>query len=134
MHSGPGIMSEKEKKKKAGLGRISRREFTISSMAVIGATPLIPDVTAEEATPFKLDKPDYVHTLMEERHILDDDLIQVIDQAEKTGRKLYQADSDRFMAKLRIQETYFYAEYSPIEGGYRIYNTYSHRFDMEEGI
>ena len=71
---------------------------------------------------------------MVDRRILKDDLIQVISHAEKTGVKLYQQDSDRFMAKLRMNDVYFYAEYSPIEGGFQIHNTYSHRFFLEEGM
>ena len=131
-------MAETKKKKNAatrkkGLGRISRRQFTIGSMAVIGAPPLISDDTSGNIPAFRLEIPDDVYNLMVERHILEDDLIQVIGNAEKTGRKLYRQHSDRLMAKFRIQETYFYAEYSPIEGGYRIHTTYSHRFDMEEG-
>ena len=133
-------MSKKEKKQKNtlkkddGLGRISRREFTIGSMAVIGSSPLAMADVSADAPPFKLDISKEVRRIMVDRHILEDDLVKVITHAEKTGVKLYQQDSDLFMAKLRMNEVYFYAEYSPIEGGYRIHNTYSHRFLLEEGM
>ena len=133
-------MSKKEKKredihkKTKSLGRISRREFTIGSMAIIGSSPLVPADVSGDTPPFKLEIPDEIHRIMVDRHILKDDLIQVIDHAEKTGVKLYQQDGDRFLAKLRMNEVYFYAEYSPIEGGYQIHNTYSHRFLLEEGM
>jgi hypothetical protein len=133
-------MSRKEKKhedtrkKDKGIGLISRRNFTIGSMAAIGSgSAAFADVSAD-APAFKLDISDEVRRIMVDRHILKDDLIKVIDHAEKTGVKLYQQDSDHFLAKLRMDEVYFYAEYSPIEGGYRIHNTYSHRFLLEEGI
>ena len=133
-------MHKKENKQKdarkedKGVGRISRREFAIGSMAVIGSgTAALADVSPD-TSPFKLDISEEVRRIMVDRHILEDDLIKVISQAEKTGVKLYQQDSDRFMAKLRMNEVYFYAEYSPIDGGYRIHNTYSHRFLLEEGM
>jgi hypothetical protein len=124
---------EKEKKNEAaeeieGLGAISRRDFAIGSIALIGACTS-PELLAQDAP--KLEKSDVVRKLMEERHILDEDLIQVIQHAEKTGEKLYQPGSDGFLSKLRIKNVYFYAEYSIIEGGYRIHTAYSHRFTLE---
>ena len=74
-----------------------------------------------------LEKTEFVHNLLQTRHILEEDLKQVIQHAENTGEKLYQPDSDRFLSKLRIGEASFYVEYSPIEGGYRIHTAYAHR-------
>ena len=71
---------------------------------------------------------------MIDRHILDDDLVKVIEYAEKTGDKLYQLDGERFLAKLKMYTVYFYAEYSPVEGGFQIHNTYSHWFTLEGGM
>jgi hypothetical protein len=111
---------------------LSRREFTMGSMAVLGTysvgkgqelPPLPPEVQA-----LKLEKSEQVQFLMNARHITDDDLKRVIDHAEKTGYKLYQPDTDRLLSKLWVNKVYFYAEYSPIEGGYRIHTAYSHRF------
>ncbi|MBN2321357.1 MAG: hypothetical protein JXR49_19915 [Acidobacteria bacterium] len=133
-------MSKNRKKEKEtrikddGLGRISRREFAIGSVAAIGSAPGLLSDMAADTPPFKLDISEEVRRIMIDRHILEDDLIKVIDNAEKTGVKLYRQDCDRFMAKLRMNEVYFYSEYSPIEGGYRIHNTYSHRFFLEEGM
>jgi hypothetical protein len=125
---------EKEKKEKAAddkekLGTISRREFAIGSIALIGAYSS-PELRGQD-TQIKLEISETVRKLMEERHILDEDLIQVIQHAEKTGEKLYQPGSDGFLSKLRIKNVYFYAEYSIVEGGYRIYTAYSHRFTLE---
>lgn len=131
-------MNEKEennpdtKPEKPGLGRISRRKFTIGSVAVIGASPLALEGMDDTPTlPFKIEMDEDVRAVMEDRHILESDLVQVIQYAEKTGDKLYREDSDHLMAKFKINTVYFYAEYSPIEGGYRIFNTYSHRFTLE---
>ncbi len=108
---------------------ISRRDFAIGSLALIGGISC--PAAAENAV--KLEKSDAVQDLLEERHILDEDLAAVIQHAEKTGEKLYQTDADRFLAKLRINNVYFYVEYSVIEGGYRIHTAYSHRFSLNEG-
>ena len=115
---------------------ISRREFTMGSMAVLGTyavgkgeelPPLPPEVQA-----WKLEKSEHVQFIMNARRIFDDDLRRVIDHAERTGTKLYQPDTDRFLSKLWVKEVYFYVEYSPIEGGYQIHTAYSHRFILEE--
>lgn len=133
-------MPKKENKPKEvreqdeGMGPISRREFTIGSMAVIGSSPLAHADVPPDDPPFQLEIPQEVRRIMVDRRILKDDLIQVISHAEETGVKLYQQDSDRYMAKLHMNDVYFYAEYSPIEGGYQIHNTYSHRFLLEEGM
>lgn len=130
-------MKENEEEKtetkagKSGLGKISRRKFTIGSVAVIGSSPLALGGMDVPTPPFKIEMEDDVRQVMEDRHILENDLVQVIQYAEKTGDKLYREDSDHLMAKFKANTVYFYAEYSPIEGGYRIYNTYSHRFTLE---
>jgi len=117
--------------KKSGLGRISRRKFTIGSVAAISSTPLALGNADTPEPPFKLEMLASVYQVMVDRHILESDLIQVIQYAEETGDKLHQKESDRFLAKLKLNTVYFYAEYSPIEGGFRIHNTYSHRFTLE---
>ena len=128
-------MAEGKKKKRRPAQSsqgISRREFALGSMAILGAYSLteaatLPPLSAE-AQAMKLEMADDVRELMEARHLLEDDLKRVIEHAEKTGEKLYQPGSDRFLSKLRVEEVYFYVEYSPLEGGYRIHTAYSHRF------
>jgi hypothetical protein len=114
---------------------ISRREFALGSMAVLGTYSLIeadtlPPLSAE-AQALKIEKTDAVQTLMDSRHITDDDVKRVIDHAEKTGKKLYQPGNDRFLSKLRVQKTYFYVEYSSAESGYCIHTVYAHRFLLD---
>lgn len=117
--------------------RLSRRKFTLGSVAVIGAAVTeagaagIPPLS-EEGRALRLEKSDEVSDALEERHILDEDIKRVIQNAESTGDKLYQTDTDRFLSKLRVGEVTFYVEYSRIENGYRIHTAYSHRFLLEE--
>lgn len=116
--------------------QISRREFAIGSMAILGARSLeeiekVPPLSPE-AQAMKLEISDEIRSFMQVRHILEEDIKRVIDYAEKTGEKLYQKERNIFLAKLRVKEVYFYAEYSPVEGGFRIHTAYSHRFIIEE--
>ena len=114
---------------------ISRREFALGSMAMLGGYALGGDTEvpplSPEAQAMKLEISDTIQSYMEVRHILEDDLKRVIDHAEKTGDKLYTPDSDIFLSKLRVNEVYFYAEYALREGAYKIYGAYSHRFLIE---
>ena len=116
--------------------QISRREFAIGSMAILGSssaeeTDKVPPLSPE-AQAMKLKISDEIKSFMQVRHILDDDIKRVIDYAERTGEKLYQQGKEVFLAKLRVKEVYFYVEYSPIEDGFRIHTAYSHRFLIEE--
>lgn len=128
-------MTKEKDSQQAEKTSLSRREFALGSMALISAysfagTQKLPPLSAE-AKAWKLEKAGDVTDLMEARHILDDDVRRVIDHAEKTGQKLYEQGTDRLLSKLRIQEAYFYVEYSPISGGYKIHAAYSHRFLLE---
>ena len=131
-------MSEEKKKQKQISEKphvISRREFAIGSMAFLGAYSLADDEPlpplSPEAQAMKIEMEGIVRARMETRHILEDDVKRGIDYAEKTGEKLYEPDTNIFLSKLRVKEVYFYVEYKPVEGGYKIYSTYSHRFLLE---
>jgi hypothetical protein len=115
--------------------QMSRREFAIGSVAMLGGYSMAEAATvpplSPEAQAMKLEISDTVQSYLEVRHILEDDVKRVIDNAEKTGEKLYQPDSSFFLSKLHVKDVYFYVEYAPWEGGYKIYTAYSHRFLME---
>ncbi len=128
---------EKKKPKDADTPHpLTRREFTLGSAALLGAYAFAEDPPvaplSKEAAAVKLEISDTIRSYMEVRHILEDDVRRVIDHAERTGRKLYQTESDRFLSKLRVKDVYFYAEYSPCAGGYNVHGAYTHRFLMEE--
>ena len=126
---------EKKKHQDRETHQISRREFALGSVAIVGGYALAEAATlpplSPEAQAMKLEISDEIQSYMEVRHILEDDLKRVIDHAEKTGEKLYQPDTSILLSKLRVKEVYFYAEYSPSAGGYKIHGAYSHRFLIE---
>jgi glutamate synthase (NADPH/NADH) small chain len=75
----------------------------------------------------KLQVGDEVKKRLEERHISEDEIKQVIDFAETKGEKLYQPEANRYLAKNRLGEVTIYVEYSTDENGYTIHTAYSHR-------
>jgi hypothetical protein len=129
-------MTDEDKKQPQGPRAISRRDFALGSVGILGAYSIaesapLPPLSAE-AQSVKLEKSGLVQDLMVARHILDDDLKRVIDHAERTGEKLYQPGTSRFLSKLRVKEAYFYVEYEPVADGYRVHTAYSHRFLLGE--
>jgi len=116
---------------------ISRRDFAKGSMAVVGAYSSLaqepPPPLSEAATAIKLEIAEDVQKQLDERHILDDDIKRVIENAESTGLKLYMPGTQNFLSKLRIFQALFYVEYSPVEKNkYKIHAAYLHRFKLGE--
>ena len=88
---------------------------------------------------------DEVAALLEERHILEKDVKEVVYHAERTGEKLYDPEGKRFLAKLvtkRPVPTQFaekmtmqaftcYVEYSMTNDVYKIHSAYSHNVTIE---
>lgn len=78
-------------------------------------------------------KDEGVTALLDQRHILDQDIKQVISHAEATGEKLYQPGIERYLGKLKTENATFYVEYSPSGNGYQVYTAYFHRTQIIEG-
>lgn len=78
----------------------------------------------------KLDIRPEVNRYLEMRHVLEDEVKQVIFQAETTGEKLYQPDSGKFLAKLRIGKATFYVEYSQGTGKFIVESAYAHKSEI----
>jgi len=74
-----------------------------------------------------------VRGILESRGIRDEDLKEVIQNAEEQGEKLYREGESRFLAKKKIGEPTFYVEYSIVEGStYLIHTAYAHKSNLEE--
>ena len=69
--------------------------------------------------------------LLEERHILEDEVRQVIHHAETEGEKLYLPDENRYLAKLKIGKATFYVEYSVEDGNYTVRSVYAHKAEIK---
>ena len=73
-----------------------------------------------------------VEELMVDRAIPEDYIRQVIHHAESTGDKLYQPETNRYLAKSKLGEVIVYIEYSAEENGYIIHTAYWHRCEIME--
>ncbi|EHQ88355.1 NADPH-dependent glutamate synthase beta chain-like oxidoreductase [Desulfosporosinus youngiae DSM 17734] len=72
--------------------------------------------------------------IMERRRILIEDIQQVIEQAERTGRKFIDPENGNSLANYRPHRVTYWVEYQPQEEGFEVINVYSHRMEiMEEG-
>jgi hypothetical protein len=109
---------------------IENRDFDITgklTLLLLGVTEMVAEGSPNELI---IIKDETVASLMEQRHILDDDIKQVIYNAEATGEKLYQPEENRYLAKMRLSEATFYVEYSVVSDGYVVHTAYSHRSEM----
>ena len=88
----------------------------------------------EEYASIRLNLSDEVLALLEDRLILVADVQQVIAFAERTGQKLLSPQSGHFLAQFRPNTVTYWVEYLPDgDGGYTVFNAYSHRMDVGEG-
>ena len=66
--------------------------------------------------------------------ILVEDLQQVIGAAEKTGRKLLNRNTGRFIAHCKPASVTYWVEYSPSGDEFFVHNAYSHRMEIAEDV
>lgn len=63
--------------------------------------------------------------------ILEEDIYEVISNAETTGRKTLDPETGHYKAYKEIGYITCWVEYSPAEEGYEVYNLYTHRMKIE---
>lgn len=72
--------------------------------------------------------------IMEDRHILIEDVQQVIEFAERTGRKFINPDNGHSLAHFCPVKVTYWVEYQAQDQGFEVLNVYSHRMQIvEEG-
>ncbi len=71
---------------------------------------------------------------LEDRLILVEDIQQVIEYAERTGRKLLKPKTGHFLAHYRPNQVTYWVEYSPQGEEFIIHNAYSHRMEVIEDV
>lgn len=81
----------------------------------------------------KLVMSDEVRARMERRLILVEDLQRVIEQAERTGRRLRDPGTGHLLAYYKPTAVTYWVEYAPEGEGFAVYNAYSHRMEIAEG-
>ncbi len=74
-----------------------------------------------------------VQDLLEDRHILLDNIKRVITNAEQNGQKMHDPKTGRNLAYYQPVRVTYWVEYAPEDDGFRIFNAYSHRMVLPGG-
>ena len=90
------------------------------------------EMVVEELEPIRIEIPDTVRKLMEQRMILVDDVRQVISHAEASGEKMLDQETGRQIARFRPGCVTYWVEYSARESDFVVHNAYSHRMLVVE--
>lgn len=86
----------------------------------------------EDREMIRLSISDELRELLEQRQILDSDIQQVIDFAERSGNRLLNRRTGHFLAHYKPAAVTYWVEYTPREGEFVIHNAYSHRMEISE--
>jgi hypothetical protein len=73
---------------------------------------------------------DELRELLEQRQILDSDIQQVIDFAERSGVKLLNRRTRRYLAHYKPAAVTYWVEYTPVGDEFVIHNAYCHRMEI----
>lgn len=79
----------------------------------------------------RLQIPEKVEDLLEDRRILKEELQQTIHHAETTGEKFINPSTGRSLAFFRPGRVTYWVEYSRVGENYQIHTAYSHRMEMK---
>lgn len=75
-----------------------------------------------------------VQSLLEDRLILVEDIQQVIEYAEHSGKKLLNKKTGHFLAYYKPAAVTYWVEYLPKGEAFEVYTAYSHRMEISEGV
>jgi Fe-S oxidoreductase len=74
-------------------------------------------------------EPEVMRTI-DSRRILENDLRQVIAQAEKTGRRLFNKEMNCYRANFKLGNTTFWVDYQAEKDGFRVLKAFCHRMNI----
>jgi glutamate synthase (NADPH/NADH) small chain len=78
--------------------------------------------------------PEAVQQMVEERLILVEDMQKVIEFAERTGKRMFNQSTRRYLAYYKPTSVTYWVEYSPQEAGaFLVHKAYSHRMEIGRG-
>lgn len=90
--------------------------------------------TSEKNLPYKMRISTDIRQIMEDRLILEEDIQQVLDHAEKSGLSLLNKTNGHLLAYYCPAYVTYWVEYTKENDIFVIHNTYSHRMVIDEGI
>ena len=88
------------------------------------------EVTMAEHEGITLFMTDEVQRRIDERRILEDDIRQVIHQAEQSGKRLKNLQAGSYLACHQPENVTFWVDYTPVENGFTVHNAYCHRMKI----
>jgi Fe-S oxidoreductase len=88
----------------------------------------------EEEVLLKLLMNDELRQRASAEFILDEDICAVIEQCEKTGRKVINTATNRSTGHLQRGIITYWVEYEPKEEGVEVFNAYCHRMMIQENV
>jgi hypothetical protein len=90
---------------------------------------IMPEQAAFES--IRLVLPESVLQMLEDRLILVEDMQKVIEYAERTGKRMFNAATGRYLAYYKPTSVTYWVEYTPQDDGtYLVYKAYSHRMEI----
>ncbi len=87
----------------------------------------------EKANGFMLYMTPELRNKLNNEMILEGDVQTVIEHCENSGKKVAYAETGHYIGHLQIGNMTCWAEYVPRDGGFELFNAYSHRMSIEEG-
>ena len=77
--------------------------------------------------------PETVQQQIEDRLILVEDIQKVLEYAERTGKRMFNASNGHYLAYYKPTSVTYWVEYTPQEGAFLIHRAYSHRMEIGMG-
>lgn len=81
---------------------------------------------------FKLNIPEDIMALMEDRFILINDIEKVIDHSRKMNERFFQPDTSNYLARLRLENVTYWVQYEEKGDEIFVNRVYSHRMEVLE--
>jgi hypothetical protein len=89
----------------------------------------MPEQAAFES--IRLVLPEAVQQMVEDRLILVEDMQKVIEYAERTGKRMFNAVSGHYLAYTKPTSVTYWVEYTPQDDGtFLVHKAYSHRMEI----
>lgn len=108
----------------------SQRQENRASLKITLLREMWGETVAERLPAVKVNIPDQVKSVLEDRRILVSDVVKVVAQAEQSGSRLKNTANGHYLACFRPAAVTYWAEYSPKGDGFVLHNAYSHRLEI----
>lgn len=77
--------------------------------------------------------PEAVQKIVDERLILVEDIQKVIEYAERSGKRMFNAATGHYLASYKPTSVTYWVEYTAQDGAFLIHRAYSHRMEIGMG-